>query len=386
MPRKLTEKQIDEDVWYETYDGNGTQFDDRYDFVKNAIVTLKGMTKYSKILRTIDLEKVAEMTLERGDKYLADEKNLTYDIGNYMSTKGVLDKTKKGFIHEAQLDAYKNIYHSVAMELEPNDDANMIKLEVQKILTETLFLNKLSPHFLGVMGNTAIRKFESVFVDKGSATIPKDVGMAMVYEKYSGTLKSYMEDDDDFQKPFFYYNVFMQALIALTQFHNTTNMHLNGIKEDNLYYLYTQGFEGLDEEDPEKYTWYEYELKYEGADNDTFYIPVINLVVILHNFENCQTISEGQKGFNQVINDYRSLADIFLKYKPDKFLKQFMDRFITALKQAIKKGDINSIERVYVNIIKKLGKFSGTASVKDAVFYSKENYGSDVLNGINFLI
>jgi len=386
MPRKLTEKQIDEDVWYETYDGNGTQFDDRYDFVKNAIVTLKGMTKYSKILRTIDLEKVAEMTLERGDKYLADEKNLTYDIGNYMSTKGVLDKTKKGFIHEAQLDAYKNIYHSVAMELEPNDDANMIKLEVQKILTETLFLNKLSPHFLGVMGNTAIRKFQSVFVEKDSATIPKDVGMAMVYEKYSGTLKSYMEDDDDFQKPFFYYNVFMQALIALTQFHNTTNMHLNGIKEDNLYYLYTQGFEGLDEEDPEKYTWYEYELKYEGADNDTFYIPVINLVVILHNFENCQTISEGEKGFNQVINDYRSLADIFLKYKPDKFLKQFMDRFITALKQAIKKGDINSIERVYVNIIKKLGKFSGTASVKGAVFYSKENYGSDVLNGINFLI
>jgi len=142
----------------------------------------------------------------------------------------------------------------------------------------------------------------------------------------------------------------------------------------------------LDEEDPEKYTWYEYELKYEGADNDTFYIPVINLVVILHNFENCQTISEGQKGFNQVINDYRSLADIFLKYKPDKFLKQFMDRFIAALKEAIKKGDINSIERVYVNIIKKLGKFSGTASVKDAVFYSKENYGSDVLNDINFLI
>lgn len=386
MPRKLTEKQIDEDVWYETYDGNGTQFNDRYDFVKNAIVTLKGITKYSKILRTIDFEPYGKMTPERADKYAEDEKNLKYDIGNYMSTKGVLDKTNRGYIHEAQLDAYKNISHTVAMELEPNDDASMIKLEVQKILTEILFLNKYSPHFLGVMGNTVIRKFDSVFAGKDNVTVPKDVGMATVYERYTDTLKSYMEDDDDFQQPFFYYNVFMQALIALSQFHNTTRMHLNGVKEDNLYYLYTQGFEGLDSGDPEKYTWHEYELEYEHTDDDTFYVPVINLVVILHNFENCQTISEGEKGFDQVINDYRTLADIFLKYKPDKFLKQFMDKFIAKLKEAIKKGDINNIERVYVNIIRKFGKFSGKDAVKGAVFYSKENYGSDVLNDINFLI
>jgi len=386
MPRKLTEKQIDEDVWYETYDGNGTQFNDRYDFVKNAIVTLKGMTKYSKILRTIDYEREAEMSIERGNKYLADEKNLTYEIGNYTSTKGVLDKTKKGFIHEAQLDAYKNISHTVAMELEPNDDANMFKLEVQKILTEGLFLNKLSPHFLGVMGNTAIRKFDSVFADNDKVTVPNDVGMATVYERYSDTLKSYMEDDDDFQNPFFYYNVFMQALIALIQFHNTTGMHLNGVKEDNLYYLYTQGFEGLDDGDPEKYTWYEYQLKKAKPNEDTFYIPVINLVVILHNFENCQTISEGEKGFDQVINDYRSLADIFLKYKPDKFLKQFMDKYIAQLKEAIKKGVVNSIEKIRVSIIRNIGKYSGKDAVKGAVFYSKENYGSDVLNDINFLI
>jgi hypothetical protein len=385
MPRKLTEKQIDEDVWYETYDGNGTQFNDRYDFVKNAMLTLKGMTKYSKILRTIDLEPVGEMTPERADRYLADEKNLTYEIGNFTSTKGVLDKTKSGYIHMAQLDVYKNIDHTVAMELEPNDDTNMIKLEVQKILTEKLFLNKYSPHFLGVMGNTVIRKFDSVFADTDKVTVPKDVGMATVYERYTDALKSYMEGDDDFELPFFYYNVFIQAIIALAQFHNTTNMHLNGVKEDNLYYLYTQGFEGLDDQGVETYTWHEYQFKSDVVDI-RFYVPVINLVVILHNFENCQTISEGDKGFKQVINDYRTLADIFLKYKPDKFLKQFMDKMLTALENNMVKGNIDTVKSISYNIIKKFGKFSGKDAVKGAVFYSKENYGSDVLNGINFLI
>lgn len=382
MPRKLTTKQIDEDVWYELYDGNGASFQDRYDFVINGITALKGMTKFSKILTTIDLGKAEKMSATKADKYLKDDTNYIYEIGNYTSTKGILDKTKKGYIHEAQLDSYANINHSVAMELTANDDANMLKLEIQKILTEELFLTKRSPHFLASMGNTNIRKFNTILEDK-SAEVPNNVGMAMVYEKYSGTLESYMNDNEDFDEMFFYYNVFMQALISLAQFHKTTGMHLNGVSYDNFCYLYSSEFEGLDGDDAEKYVWNQYEYKNKG---ESFYTPALNIVVILHNYEDFQSTSDGPKGLNEYLVDYESLVNLFIKKKPNKFLKQFMDKVRVTLTKAFKEGKITNPVNMPDYIVSTFGKFSGKKQVDNVVFYSTENYGSDVLNAINYLI
>lgn len=380
MARKLTLKQVDEDVWYELYDGNGATFEDRFDFVTNGIKTLKGMTKYSKILETIDLEKASEMSMTKGDKYLADKSNYIYDIGNYTSTKGVLNKTSKGYIHKAQLDAYASIFHSVAMELTTNDDTSMIKMELQKMLTEELFLKKRSPHFLGLMGSTKIRQFKTIFADT-SASVPENVGMAMVYEKYESKLEEYMDNDGDFEISFFYYNVFMQALIALAQFHKTTGMHLNGVTYDNFYYLYSQGFEGLDESDVEEYVWNEYQ-----SGDKTFYTPVLNIVVILHNYENFQSISEGEKGLNEYLADYEALVNLFTNKRPNKFLKQFMDKVKLTLRKGVSEGKIKKIDNIPNYMVETFGKFSGRKQVDNVVFYSTENYGSDVLNDINYLI
>lgn len=380
MARKLTLKQVDEDVWYELYDGNGASFNDRFDFVTNGIKTLKGMTKYSKILETIDDKKVKNMSMEKADKYLGDKSNYNYDIGNYTSTKQVLDKTKKGYIHEAQLDFYASIPHSVAMELTTNDDTNMLKIEIQKILTEELFLKKRSPHFLASMGNTNIRQFNTIFEDT-SVSVPKNVGMAMVYEKYSGKLEEYMDKDEDFKDSFFYYNVFMQALIALAQFHKTTGMHLNGVTYDNFYYLYASQFEGLGDNDVEKYVWNEYE-----SNDKTFYTPALNIVVILHNYENFQSISDGEKGLDEYLNDYETLVNLFIKKKPNKFLKLFMDKVRVTLKNGLSEGRIKKNTNTPNYIVETFGKFSGRKRVDNAVFYSTENYGSDVLNDINYLI
>jgi hypothetical protein len=380
MARKLTLKQVDEEVWYDLYDGNGASFNDRFDFVTNGIKTLKGMTKFSKILETIDTEKVGEMSATKGEKFLKDKSNYTYDIGNYTSTKGVLNKTSKGYIHEAQLDAYASIPHSVAMELTTNDDTSMIKMELQKMLTEELFLKKRSPHFLGSMGSTNIRQFKTILED-ASASVPKNVGMAMVYEKYTDKLEKYMDENEDFEDSFFYYNVFMQALIALAQFHKTTGMHLNGVTYDNFYYLYSGGFEGLGDNDVEKYVWNEYQ-----SGDKTFYTPALNIVVILHNYENFQSISEGEKGLNEYLTDYEALINLFTKKRPNKFLKQFMDKVKLALSKAFSEGKIKKIVNTPNYVVETFGKFSGKKQVKNAVFYSTENYGSDVLNDINYLI
>ncbi len=397
MPRKLTLKQVDEDledIWYETYDGNGTKFGDRFEFVENAITALKGMTKYSKILETVDIDKAAKMSPSKGDKYMADKSNFTYDIGRYASTKGIMNPytprksgqdtqtSRKSVVHQAQLNAYESIYHTVLMELAPNDDTTTIKMELQKLLTEELFLKKRSPHFLASMGYTKIREYKSVMADI-SQSVPNDVGMAMVYERYTDNLEWYMDEDDDFKVDFFYYNVFFQAIIALAQFHKRTGMHLNGLTYDNLFFLYSQDFNALEEDDIEQYYWNEYETK-----DGSFYTPALNLVVILHNFEKAQTIDidDGAKALKQYLDDYESIVKLFINKRKSKVLKQFMDKMRVTLTREWANGNIKYVINTPDYIIKTFAKLSGTDKVNGAVFSSKSNYDSNVMNEIKYIV
>ena len=395
---KLKIEEIDTDVWYELYDGNGATFTDRLLFVKNSKRVLRGLRNGAKIKSVFDDTKYSNLDTKKQDRYIETMmKNPIFEIGNYAKTTQVLTKTDKGNIYEARLKRYEDVDHSVAIELANDDPETMIKLELQKKLTDDLFLKQKSPHFLAVMGNANAGAFET-WRDDMPNELPEEMGTAIVFEKFRGTLLEYMEKDEDFEDSFFYFNTLMQSLIALAQFHKTTGMVLNGVGYKNYAYIYSSQFEGLDNKNVEEYLWNEYD-----NGGDKIFVPATNMVVILYNFDNVQTRADGKKGLEQLIYDYETLFKLFIRVKEggmlddnavknNKKISKFLISFINKAKEALIKGfsdkrinpdKIHNISNYFIDM---LCKYSGKPSVDNAVICSKETYGSDIINDIAYVI
>ncbi len=62
---KLKIEEIDTEVWYELYDGNGATFTDRLEFVKNSKRVLKGLRNGAKIKSVFDDTKYSELDTKR---------------------------------------------------------------------------------------------------------------------------------------------------------------------------------------------------------------------------------------------------------------------------------------------------------------------------------
>ncbi len=393
---KLKIEEIDTEVWYELYDGNGATFTDRLEFVKNSKRVLKGLRNGAKIKSVFDDTKYSELDTKKQDRYIETMmKNPIFEIGNYAKTTQVLTKTNNGNIYEARLKRYEDVDHSVAIELANDDPETMIKMELQKILTDELFLKQKSPHFLAVMGNANAGAFET-WRDDMPDELPEDMGTAIVFEKFRGTLLEYMEKDEDFEDSFFYYNTFFQSLIALAQFHKTTGMVLNGVGYKNYAYIYSSQFEGLDDNNVEEYLWNEYD-----NNGDKIFVPATNMVIILYNFDNVQTRADGKKGFEQLIYDYETLFKLFIRVKDggmlddnavknNKKISKFLSYFINKVKEAlIKAYDDKKIEKIQNTpnyMVSQFCKYSGKPNADNVVFCSKETYGSDIINDKPYII
>jgi hypothetical protein len=393
---KIKIEEIDTEVWYELYDGNGGRFDERFEFVKNSKRVLKGLRNGAKIKSVFDDTKYSELDTKKQDEYIATMmKNPVFEIGNYAKTTQVLTKTNNGNIYEARLKRYEDIDHSIAIELANDDPETMIKMELQNILTDELFLKKKSPHFLAMMGNANAGAFET-WRDDMADELPEEMGTAMVFEKFHGTLLEYMEKDEDFEDSFFYFNTLMQSLIALAQFHKTTGMVLNGVGYKNYAYIYSSQFEGLDDNNVEEYLWNEYDNY-----NEKIFVPATNMVIILYNFDSAQTRADGKKGLEQLIKDYESLFNLFIRVKDGGMLddnavknnkksSKFLSQFIVKAKEALIRGfsdkKFTNIENTPNYFVSQLCKYSGKPSIDNAVICSKETYGSDIINDIAYVI
>lgn len=393
---KLKIEEIDTEVWYELYDGNGATFTDRLEFVKNSKRVLKGLRNGAKIKSVFDDTKYSELDTKKQDRYIETMmKNPIFEIGNYAKTTQVLTKTNNGNIYEARLKRYEDVDHSVAIELANDDPETMIKMELQSILTDELFFKKKSPHFLAMMGNANAGAFET-WRDDMPDELPEEMGTAIIFEKFHGTLLEYMEKDEDFEDSFFYYNTLMQSLIALAQFHKTTGMVLNGVGYKNYAYIYSSQFEGLDDNKVDEYLWNEYDNH-----NEKIFVPATNMVIILYNFDSAQTRADGKKGLEQLIKDYETLFKLFIRVKDGGMLddnavkdnkksSKFLSQFITKLKDALIKGfsdkKFEKIDNIPNYIVSQFCKYSGKPSVDNAVFCSKETYGSDIINDTTYVI
>lgn len=393
---KLKIDEIDTEVWYELYDGNGGRFDERLEFVKNSKRVLKGLRNGAKIKSVFDDTKYSELDTKKQDRYIETMmKNPIFEIGNYAKTTQVLTKTNNGNIYEARLKRYEDVDHSVAIELANDDPETMIKMELQSILTDELFLKKKSPHFLAMMGNANAGAFET-WRDDMPDELPEEMGTAIIFEKFRGTLLEYMEKDEDFEDSFFYYNTLMQSLIALAQFHKTTGMVLNGVGYKNYAYIYSSQFEGLDDNNVEEYLWNEYDNH-----NEKIFVPATNMIIILYNFDSAQTRADGKKGLEQLIKDYETLFKLFIRVKDGGMLddnavknnkksSKFLSQFITKLKEALIKGfsdkKFEKIDNTPNYIVSQFCKLSGKPNVDNAVFCSKETYGSDIINDTTYVI
>lgn len=400
---KLKIEEIDTDVWYELYDGNGATFNDRFDFVKNSKRVLRGLRNGAKIKSVFDVSifgftdtEFSQLDIEKGDEYVTKLKNNpVFEIGNYAKTTQVLTKTTNGKIYEGKLKRYEDVDHSIAIELANDDPETMIKMELQKKLTDELFLKKKSPHFLAMMGSANAGAFET-YRDDIPDELPEEMGTAIVFEKFTGTLLEYMEKDGDFEESFFYFNTLLQSLIALAQFHKTTGMVLDGVGYKNYAYLYSQEFNGLDDHDVEEYIWVEYD-----NNKETMFVPATNIVIILYNFDSAQTRADGKKGFKQLLKDYESLFNLFIRVKDGGMLddkavqnnkkwSQFLRQFFARAKEALIKGfdenKFSKIENLGNYFVSQLCKYSGKPQCGDSVICSKETYGSDIINDIAYVI
>ena len=371
-------RDVDEEVWYELTNGNGGLFQERMDFCNNAYLALKSKKDKFKMESVFDEpDGYDEMNEKEADKFVKMRiNNPIYEIDGAVKTSGLLYKTKTSEQHEARLNKYKKIFHSVMLQFTNKSDFNIYDKIRDKIIKE----NK-SCHFLFNMASSSITEYDTWYGEK-----TPDYLTAMIFEKPHGRLYDYLTKNSDAEMQFFYYNVFFQALIALAQFHRLTGASLRGVTYDNLYYIYSQEHDGLPTEDepyinsersPDDMIYYEYYFNNDGAPSYNFCIPALNLVVILHNLEGAVPTAS----VKDVLKDYDSLIDLFIRKEhggkmPDelntknkgasKTLQSFKSKIIEAFLKQEKEITPSTIA---ANMVFQFGQKLGLKEIPGVKFY-----------------
>lgn len=367
-------KEVDEDAWYELYDGNGGSYQERIDFSYNAYLLLS-----KKMERGVEVENILdapsnydEYDTEKADKFINMRmKNPVYKIGELIKTNGEIYKSKKSEKHQGIINKYKKYHHSIMVDFIKDDPFKIYQRVNMKIM-----IDKLSPHFLFNMGKTEIDEIPTWYGE--SEVKYKELN---IFEKPSGKLYNYIIESGDGDIPFFLWNIFFQSLIALAQLHRIANVYIGNLTFNNFYYMYSSVFDGLPNDarsynsaDADELLYYEYIFLDDGKEASTFYTPALNINVILHNLQDGRIITS----LDNVIQDYDTLFNLFIKKEdggmfPDDVLNN-NNKFSKILK------------KYKDSIIKKITdeKISPLMVGRVMIHYFAKRYGYNKIKGVDF--
>ena len=384
-------REVDEDTWYEVTDGNGGLFEERMDFCYNAYLVLKSKQDKLQVESIFDEPKgYDKMSDEEADKFINMRiKNPVYDISEVVKTTKPLFKSKSTEQYEAKLTKYKKIYHSVMVEFSKGYEYN-----IYNILRDEIILKNKSPHFLFNFCSSGLRPIQTWYGEE-----KLDYNFVMICEKPHGKLYDYLTENEDAEIPFFYWNVFFQALIALAQFHRSTGASMGKITYDNLYYNYSQDYDGLptdenpfDNEAPIRDMLY-YEYMFNNGDNPSynFFVPAININVILHGFGNTKPLGS----LNDILKDYDQLFNLFMREKeggklPDELKRiNHFSKTLLYFKEKIFKSFLEknvTPSSAAANMVHQWGEKVGLKDIKGVKFYEIDQEEPIPINDDPFVI
>jgi len=223
----------------------------------------------------------------------------------------------------------------------------------------------------------------------------------MICEKPDGKLYQYLTENEDAEIPFFYWNIFFQALIALAQFHRSTGSSMGKITYDNLYYNYSQEYDGLPNEDEpydnenariDDMLYYEYMFDNGEKPSYNFFVPAININVILHGFGNSKPLAS----LKDVLKDYEQLFNLFIRKKeggnlPDDEVKKIksFSRTLLNYKEKIFKSMLEQNISPFgasANMVFQWGEKIGLKDIKGVKFYEIDQEEPIVINNEPFVI
>jgi len=385
-------RDVDEEVWYELTDGNGGLFFERMDFCYNAYLILK------KKQDNLNIESIFaepkgydDMSDKDSDKFVEMRmKNPVYEESGIFRTGQLLDKNKTTEKYEARLTKYKKIYHSVMVEFYKGSEN-----EIYNRLRNELILKNKSPHFLFNYCNSLLGSIKAWY---GQDNL--DFDFVSVSEKPHGKLYDYLTTNEDAELPFFYWNIFFQALIALAQFHRSTGSSIRELTYDNLYYIYSAEFEGLpDEDNPYEdgadisdMLYYEYLFDNEDSPAFNFFTPALNINVILHGFGK----SIPGASLKDVLKDYDKLFNLFLRKedggkmpdeanKNNKHFSKTILNYKTKIIKAMLEQDVTP-SKAAANMVFMLGEKIGLKKIKGVKFYEINQDEPVAINDDPFVI
>lgn len=384
-------KEVDEDTWYEVTDGNGGLFQERMDFCYNAYLVLKSKQDKLQVESIFDEPKgYDKMSETEADKFINMRiKNPVYDISELVKTTNPLFKSKSTEQYEAKLTKYKKIHHSVMVEFSKGYEYN-----IYNILRDEIILKNKSPHFLFNFCSSGLRPIQTWYGEENL-----DYDFVMICEKPHGKLYDYLTENEDAEIPFFYWNVFFQALIALAQFHRSTGASMGKITYDNLYYNYSQDYDGLptdekpfDNEAPIRDMLY-YEYMFDNGDNPSynFFVPAININVILHGFGNTKPLGS----LNDILKDYDQLFNLFMRKKeggklPDELKRiNHFSKTLLYFKEKIFKSFLEknvTPSSAAANMVHQWGEKVGLKDIKGVKFYEIDQEEPIPINDDPFVI
>ena len=385
-------REVDEEAWNEVTDGNGGLFQERMDFCNNAYLTLKRKQDNLEVESIFDEPKgYDDMSAKEADKFVTNRmKNPIYDISGVVKTEDPLFKSKTTEQYEAKLTKYKKIDHSVMVEFSKGYEYN-----IYNTLRDQIILKNKSPHFLFNFCSSHLRPIKAWY---GEDNLEYD--FVMICEKPHGKLYEYLTNDGDAEIPFFYWNVFFQALIALAQFHRSTGASMGKITYDNLYYNYSVDFDGLpnditpfDNDAPIRDMLY-YEYLFDNGDDPSynFFTPALNINVILHGFGNTKPLAS----LKDILKDYDRLFNLFIRKEhggnmPDDavetnkvFSKTLLSYKTKMLKNLLEKNV--SPSSAAANMVYQWGEKIGLKDIKGVKFYEIDQEEPIAINDDPFVI
>ena len=371
-------RDVDEEVWYEVTDGSG--------ILKKKQDKLKIESIFA------EPKGYDDMSMEDADKFVEMRmKKPVYEESGIFRTDQLLDKNKMAEKYEARLTKYKKIYHSIMVEFFKGFEG-----EIYNIIRDRLILKNKSPHFLFSYCSSILGPIDTWYGDDNL-----DYNYVLVSEKPHGKLYDYLTGDSDAEIPFFYWNVFFQALIALAQFHRSTGHSIRELTYDNLLYTYSEEFEGLpfDLDNPYQHgddisemLYYEYLFDNEDGPAYNFFTPALNINVILHGFGR----SVPAASLKEVLKDYDKLFNLFIRKEhggkmPDEVNdnnKQFSKTILsykTKIMKAMLEQDV-SPRRAAANMVFMLGEKIGLKKIKGVNFYEINQDEPVAINDDPFVI
>ena len=386
-------REVDEEAWYELTEGNGGLFQERMDFCNNAYLTLKRRKQDIPEVESIFDEPKGydDMNEKDADKFVEMRmKNPVYEIGGLVKTGERLFKSKNTEQYEAKMTKYKKIDHSVMVEFSKGFEYNIYQL-----IREELILKNKSPHFLFNFRNSVLSKIPAWYGEDNL-----DYDFVLICEKPHGKLYDYLINNGDAEIPFFYWNVFFQALIALAQFHRSTGASMGKITYDNLYYNYSADFDGLpddvtpfDNEAPIRdMLYYEYVFNNEDNPSYNFFTPALNINVILHGFGN----SKPRGSLKDILKDYDQLFNLFIRKEdggnmPDEAnaKNKGFSKSLLSYKTKIMKSMLEQNIPPYTaaaNMVYQWGEKIGLKDIKGVKFYEIDQEEPIAINDDPFVI